>query len=280
MALYLIGDVQGCDKTLGKLLEQINFSASRDRLCLLGDLVNRGPDSAAVLRRCMALGGSAVCLLGNHDLHLLALASGVRKLHRGDSVQDVLNAPDREVMLDWLRLQKLAWREQNCLMVHAGVPPSWTAEQTLVLAGEVQAVLSGPGCQEWLTQMYGDQPARWSDELRGAKRLRCIVNALTRMRFCTLDGSMEFDAKGGPDQAPAGTMPWFDHPQRKTADVTMAFGHWSTLGLLNRRDVICLDTGCAWGGSLSAMHLGADGERELIQLPCADPPTSSPPTRP
>lgn len=271
MALYLIGDVQGCDEALGSLLDAIAFSPSRDRLCLLGDLVNRGPASAAVLRRCMSLGESAVCLLGNHDLHLLALAAGVRKLHQGDSVQDLLNAPDRADMLDWLRQQRMAWREHDCLMVHAGVPPSWTAEQTLALAGEVEAVLRGPDCQPWLAKMYGDEPLRWSDGLTGAARLRCIVNALTRIRFCNIGGDMEFESKGGPQQAPQGFMPWFDHPQRKTADMTIAFGHWSTLGLMNRPDAICLDTGCAWGGSLSAMRLGANGERELIQVPCPNP---------
>jgi bis(5'-nucleosyl)-tetraphosphatase (symmetrical) len=274
MALYLIGDVQGCDEALGRLLERIAFSPSRDQLCLLGDLVNRGPQSLAVLRRCMGLGASAVSLLGNHDLHLLAVAAGVRRLHRGDTTGDVLDAPDRPALLDWLRQQKMAWQAQGCLMVHAGVPPSWTVQQTLALAAEVESVLRGPQCAAWLPRMHGDQPARWSDELAGAERLRCIVNALTRMRFCTPDGTMEFETKGSIEATPAGHLPWFEHRHRKTAGTTVAFGHWSTLGLLNRAELICLDTGCAWGGQLSALRLGANAsQRELFQLPCG-------PTRP
>jgi bis(5'-nucleosyl)-tetraphosphatase (symmetrical) len=269
MALYLIGDVQGCDEALARLLGRIDFSPSRDQLCLLGDLVNRGPDSLAVLRRCTRLGASAVCLLGNHDLHLLAVAAGARHQHHGDTTGDVLDAPDRAALLDWLRQQRMAWQAQGCLMVHAGVPPSWSVPQALALAAEVESVLRGPHCDAWLPAMHGDQPARWSDELTGADRLRCIVNALTRVRFCTPDGTMEFNTKGGPEAAPAGHLPWFAHAHRKTAGSTVAFGHWSTLGLLNRPDLICLDTGCAWGGQLSAMRLDDNpAQRELIQLPC------------
>lgn len=270
MALYLIGDVQGCDAALGRLLDEAAFSPSRDRLILLGDLVNRGPASLAVLRRVRALGGAAQALLGNHDLHLLAVARGVRPAHRLDTVAGILAAPDREALLDWLRQRPLAWREQGVLMVHAGVLPQWTAARTLALAGEVETVLRSADWVDFLRQMYGNQPDGWSDTLQGADRLRVIVNALTRLRFCTPEGRMEFDTKeGGAAAAPDGYAPWFDAPGRATAGDVVAFGHWSTLGWLDRPDLISLDTGCVWGGCLSAVRLGASAhERTLIQVRC------------
>ena len=270
MALYLIGDVQGCDAALGRLLDTLAFSPSRDRLVLLGDLVNRGPQSLAVLRRLMALEGAAACLLGNHDLHLLAVAQGVRKPHRSDTVGDILNAPDRAALLDWLRQRPLALRERGILMVHAGVLPQWTAARTLQLAAEVEAVLRGADWALFLHQMYGNQPDQWHDGLQGAARLRVIVNALTRLRFCSADGRMEFDTKDrGADGAPAGYLPWFDVPGRATADEVVAFGHWSTLGWLTRPDLISLDTGCVWGGALSAARIGDTArQRQLIQVHC------------
>lgn len=268
MALYLIGDVQGCDAPLARLLAQIGFSASRDRLVLLGDLVNRGPESAAVLRRLMALEGAATCLLGNHDLSLLAVAHGVRAPKPDDTMASVLDAPDREALLGWLRQQRLAWQEQGVLMVHGGVLPAWDAAQVLSLAGEVETVLRGPDLADFLPRMYGNEPARWDDALQGADRLRVIVNALTRLRFCAPDGTMHLKAAGRPDQAPPGTMPWFDVPGRRTAGTPVAFGHWSQLGLLLRDDVIALDTGCVWGGCLSALRLGEGGAREVIQVRC------------
>ena len=268
MALYLIGDVQGCDAALGRLLAQLDFSPSRDTLYLLGDLVNRGPDSAAVLRRLMALGDAARCLLGNHDLSLLAVAHGVRAPHRNDTLDSVLLAPDRDALLHWLRHQRLALQAHGVLMVHAGVLPSWTVAQTLALAAEVEAVLRGPQPGAFLAQMYGNQPDRWDDTLAGADRLRVIVNALTRLRFCTPDGAMDLKTSGGLASQPPGHVPWFDVPGRRTADHTVAFGHWSTLGLLLRPNLLSLDTGCVWGGCLSAVRLGADGQRELIQEAC------------
>lgn len=269
MALYLIGDVQGCDDALGRLLDKLAFSPSRDHLVLLGDLVNRGPQSLAVLRRLMALGGAATCLLGNHDLHLLALAQGVRKPHRSDTLDAVLTAPEREALLNWLRQRPLAWQAQGVLMVHAGVLPQWSAARTLALAAEVQTVLRGADWGVFLHQMYGNEPAAWHDGLQGAARLRVIVNALTRLRFCTADGRMEFATKDrGLDGAPPGYMPWFDVPGRQTAGDVVAFGHWSTLGWQGRADVLSLDTGCVWGGCLSALRLGADGVHELIQQRC------------
>ena len=280
MALYLIGDVQGCNSALQRLLDEISFSASRDTLYLLGDLVNRGPDSAGVLRRLMAYGDAAQCLLGNHDLHLLALSQRVRKPGRHDTLNNILQAPDRHAMLEWLRWQKMAMAltidGHDLLMVHAGVLPSWSASQTMALATEVETVLRGPALADFLQQMYGDEPHAWSDALSGADRLRVIVNSLTRMRFCDAQGRMEFSSKEGSSAAPPGYMPWFDVPGRQTAAITLAFGHWSTLGWLDRPDVLALDTGCVWGGCLSAVRLGGTKRsgnnrvlaHELIQVKC------------
>ena len=268
MAVYLIGDVQGCDEALGRLLHTLDFSPSRDTLYLLGDLVNRGPDSLAVLRRLQALQGSARCLLGNHDLHALAVAAGVRRPSRMDTLDALLHATDREPLLAWLRQQAMALQAHGVLMVHAGVLPQWSAAETLALAAELETVLRGPDMNDFLAQMYGNDPARWMDGLQGMPRLRVIVNALTRLRFCSADGTMEFDSKEGADGAPAGFMPWFDVPGRRTAGEVIAFGHWSTLGWLNRPDVIALDSGCVWGGCLSALRLQAGGQRELLQVRC------------
>ena len=255
MALYLIGDIQGCDDALDRLLQHMTFSPSRDTLYVLGDLVNRGPDNVGVLRRLMALGDSARCLLGNHDLHLLAVSQGVRPVRADDSFHDVLQAPDREVLLHWLRQQHLALQVDRVLMVHAGVLPCWDAHQTLALAGEVQAVLRSPEWVSFMPQMYGPLPNVWDDALQGADRLRIIVNALTRLRFCDAKGAMDFHLKEGADQAPPHLMPWFEVPGRRTQDVLVAFGHWSTLGTPARDDVVCLDDGCVWGGCLSALRL-------------------------
>jgi bis(5'-nucleosyl)-tetraphosphatase (symmetrical) len=268
MAHYLIGDLQGCDAPLARLLAKIAFSPSRDTLWLLGDLVNRGPASAAVLRRLMAYGDAAQCLLGNHDLSLLAVAYGHRPPHRNDTMDDILQSPRREAMLDWLRHRAMALQAHGILMVHGGVLPQWTAAQAMALAGEVEAVLRGPQLVEFLAHMWGNQPDRWDDALAGFDRLRVIVNALTRLRFCTPEGVMDLKASGGLDQAPAGLMPWFDVPGRRTAGTPIAFGHWSTLGYLRRPDLISLDTGCVWGGCLSALRLAADGAHELIQEQC------------
>jgi len=280
MALYLIGDIQGCDEPLQRLLAELAFSPSRDTLFVLGDLVNRGPDSARVLRRLMGFGEAARCVLGNHDLHLLALAQGARAPHRSDTVGDILQAPDRAALLDWLRWQRLAMLEQidghPVLMVHAGVLPGWTAAQTLARAAEVEQVLRSDAAGAFLKVLYGDEPAAWHEGLQGVSRWRMIVNALTRLRFCDATGRMEFATKESAGAAPAGYQPWFDVAGRQTANVTVAFGHWSTLGPLQRQDVLALDTGCVWGGCLSAMRLGGNlganasqpMARELIQVKC------------
>jgi bis(5'-nucleosyl)-tetraphosphatase (symmetrical) len=259
MALYLIGDVQGCDDALARLLSALAFSASRDRLVLLGDLVNRGPDSLGVLRRVMRMDGAARCVLGNHDLHLLAIAHGVRAPHRNDTVGAVLQASDRAALLDWLRAQPLALLDHidghELLMVHAGVLPSWSPAQTLALAQEVAQMMAGDDFVPFLHRMYGNEPTQWSAQLQGVARWRAIVNVLTRLRFCSSDDRMEFDTKEGAAAAPPGFQPWFDVPGRRSAHATVAFGHWSTLGRLDRDDVLALDTGCVWGGQLSAVRI-------------------------
>ena len=273
MAIYSVGDIQGCDAALSRLLQHLDFSPSRDTLYLLGDLVNRGPDSGAVLRRCMQLGDSARAVLGNHDLHLLATAVGVRPPSRRDTLTTVLNADDRPALLHGLRHQPLARQAtlagQTLLLVHAGVLPAWDAAQTLALAAEVQQQLQSPDWADFFQHMYGNQPDRWQDGLRGWERLRVIVNALTRLRFCSADGRMDFDSSESAHQAPPGLLPWFDVPGRRSQGQTIAFGHWSTLGLLNRPDVLGLDTGCVWGGCLTAVRFGSHwNEREFIQVAC------------
>ena len=266
--IFLVGDVQGCDDALGRLLSTIDFSPSRDRLVLLGDLVNRGPASLAVLQRLAALGEAATCLLGNHDLHLLAAAQGVRPPHKNDTIAQVLDAPEAPRWIEWLRAQRLAHLEAGWLCVHAGVVPQWSCAQTLALAAEVQTLLRGPGLSDFLRQMYGNQPAQWSDSLFGIERARFVVNALTRMRFCTAQGLMDFKTKEGADAAPQGYWPWFRVPGRATAEQPMAFGHWSTLGLINEPLLLATDTGCVWGGALTAVRVDG-GRREVIQVPCS-----------
>jgi bis(5'-nucleosyl)-tetraphosphatase (symmetrical) len=266
--IYLLGDLQGCCDAFNRLLERIDFSPSRDRLYVLGDMVNRGPTSLATLERLHGLGDSACCLLGNHDLHLLAVAHGVRRPGRGDTLDPILQSPERARWMDWIRHQPLALQAHGWLMVHAGVPAPWSAADTLALAGEVQALLRGPDLAGFLSVMYGNEPARWSPELQGPARWRFIVNALTRMRFCQADGTLDFDVKESADTAPPGLLPWFEAPDRRCAGVPIAFGHWSTLGPLNQPDLLALDTGCVWGGTLSAARIDG-GQRELIQVRCA-----------
>jgi bis(5'-nucleosyl)-tetraphosphatase (symmetrical) len=266
---YLIGDLQGCCDALERLLQKIDFSPSRDRIYLLGDLVNRGPASLLTLRRLQGLGAAATCLLGNHDLHLLAAAHGKRKPSRSDTLHEILEAPDRDALLDWLRQQRMACFEQGWLMVHAGVVPQWDLALTLSLAAEVEAMLRGPELPDFLAQMYGNEPARWDASLTGIERLRFVVNVLTRLRFCDAEGRLDFQTKDGAGSAPEGFMPWFDVPGRRSSGTPIAFGHWSTLGLLQRPGLLALDTGCVWGGSLSAARVASGHALELIQVRCA-----------
>ncbi len=265
LPVFVIGDLQGCKGELDLLLDRIEAEAPRARLVFVGDLVNRGPDSLGCLRRIRAMADRAQVVLGNHDLHLLAVANGIRPRGRSDTLEALLAAPDLHDLLQWLRQQPLSLMAEGHLIVHAGVLPQWTTEQTLALADEVSTVLRGSDWLDFLAQMYGNEPAQWHDDLQGDDRLRCIVNGLTRLRFCTAQGEMEFATKEGPEQPPPGYMPWFDVPERLTQETTIVFGHWSTLGLILRPNVIGLDTGCVWGGKLSALRLS---DRQLVQVDC------------
>jgi bis(5'-nucleosyl)-tetraphosphatase (symmetrical) len=268
MAIYAVGDVQGCHAELVRLLEDIRFDAAADRLWLVGDLVNRGPDSLAVLRLVKSLGDSAITVLGNHDLHLLAVAEGAAELHHSDTLDEILNAPDRAELLTWLRHQRLLHAENGYVLVHAGLLPDWTVTQAAKLAREVEAELRGDDYATFLARMYGNQPNAWDDELSGYQRLRVITNAFTRMRICTPQGGMEFRFKGEVENIPAGYVPWFDVPQRASREATVIFGHWSALGLMLNENAIALDTGCLWGGPMTAIRLE---DRKLFQVACNNP---------
>ncbi len=255
MAIYVIGDVQGCYDELRELLDLIRFAPGTDRLWFVGDLVNRGPDSLAVLRFVRGLGASAIFVHGNHDLHLLSLDAGHGRPRADDTLDEVLGAPDRDELMHWLRAQPLMHVEEQFALVHAGLLPHWDVARARELAREVEAAMVAPTYRAFFAGMYGSEPARWSDALAGAARLRVIVNAMTRMRFCTPDGAMEFRHKGDLSSAPAGFLPWFAVPGRRSATHTILCGHWSSLGLLRRDGVIALDTGCVWGDTLTAIRL-------------------------
>ncbi|MBI5613202.1 MAG: symmetrical bis(5'-nucleosyl)-tetraphosphatase [Gammaproteobacteria bacterium] len=267
MAVYAIGDVQGCHDALQALLEKIRFDPACDRLWFVGDLVNRGPQSAAVLRFVMGL-EAAVCVLGNHDLHLLAVAAGQARTRREDTLDDVLSAPDRDALLHWLRTRPLLHHDAalGYTLVHAGLLPSWDLGLARALAAEAEAALRGPAVDRLFAQMYGDQPDRWDPALAGWPRLRVIVNAFTRLRYCSADGRMDLAPKGVPGSQPPGLLPWFQVPGRKSRALRILFGHWSTLGLWNGDGAIGLDSGCLWGGRLSALRL--DAEPEFFSVPC------------
>jgi len=285
MPTYAIGDLQGCAQSFDALLERIAFDARNDSLWLVGDLVNRGPDSLGALRRVMALGDAATVVLGNHDLHLLAVSAGVRKRGRNDTLDEVLAAPDATQLLDWLRHRPLAHRatihDRDVLVVHAGVLPIWTVADTMRHAGELETALRADAWRDTLAHLFGNQPDRWDDALAGDARLRAIVNALTRLRFCSDDGRMDFESKDAPAVAmtastdvvnsafpppPAEFKPWFDIADRETHDALVVFGHWSTLGFMVRSDVIALDSGCVWGGALTAIRLE---DRAVFQVDCS-----------
>ncbi|MDQ2927895.1 MAG: symmetrical bis(5'-nucleosyl)-tetraphosphatase [Pseudomonadota bacterium] len=264
---YLVGDVQGCAGALQRLLDSIAFSPSRDKLYVLGDLVNRGPESLATLRLLRGLGDAATCLLGNHDWHLLAVASGVRPKQRSDTLDDILDAPDREAWIEWIRHRRMAVHEQGWLMLHAGVVPQWDLAKTLALAADLEHGLREAPLRDFLGAMFGNEPRQWSESLAGDARLRFTLNTLTRIRFVTADGRLEFAAKEGADAAPPGFFPWFDAPARRTAQTPIAFGHWSTLGLVDRPDLLGLDTGCVWGGRLTTVRVDG-GRRDVFQVEC------------
>jgi bis(5'-nucleosyl)-tetraphosphatase (symmetrical) len=254
MATYVIGDVQGCCDSLESLVGQLPFSPARDRLWFVGDLVNRGPKSLKVLRRIISAERRAISVLGNHDLHLLGLAAGARTTQPMDTVAGILRAPDANDLIDWLRRRPLAHVEHNTLMVHAGVMPHWTLRQTLAYANDVSARLKSAHWADFIHEMVSNTKPHWADGVRGQKRLRAILNTFTRLRYLNAAGHPEFKNKLAPDQTPRLT-PWFDMPGRKTKKNRILFGHWSTLGLMVRPNIISLDTGCVWGRQLTAIRL-------------------------
>lgn len=263
MSTYAVGDIQGCFEEFHRLLRLVDFAPGRDRLWLVGDLVNRGPGSLEALRLVKSLGNAAITVLGNHDLHLLTVAAGHTRLHRRDTLRPILEAPDREELLAWLRTRPLIHAEGSFVLVHAGLIPGWTVAEALERAGEVQAALAGPLHDELLRVLYGNEPD-WADELSGWARLRAIVNVCTRLRFCSPDGRMEFDEKRGAEHAPEGYAPWFKIPERRSATHTLICGHWSSLELRLEPRVWMLDSGCLWGGPLTAIRL-EDGA--VFQVP-------------
>ncbi|MBP7489779.1 symmetrical bis(5'-nucleosyl)-tetraphosphatase [Azospira sp. APE16] len=266
MATYAVGDIQGCFASLQALLEKCSFSPDFDRLWLVGDLVNRGPRSLETLRFVKGLGDRAVTVLGNHDLSLLMAAEGFGKRHRSDTIDDILAATDRDELLHWLRHQRLMHVQGDYAMVHAGLLPAWSVAEARTLAGEVEQALQAENYREFLANMWGSEPGAWDSSLTGWPRLRVIVNAMTRMRFCSPAGEMDFKAKGELSQAPAGYLPWFEVPGRRSAATVLVTGHWSALGLRLEPNLLALDSGCLWGGKLSALRLE---DRALFQVDCA-----------
>jgi bis(5'-nucleosyl)-tetraphosphatase (symmetrical) len=262
---YAIGDVQGCHEELRALLALLKFSPDRDRLWFVGDLVNRGPRSLETLRLVRSLGDSAVVVLGNHDLNLLAVAHGTRRPRKSDTLDAVLAAADRDALLGWLLRRPLAHGEAGDLMVHAGVIPQWTVAQTLALAREVETALARDP-RALLGQMYGDEPAGWSPELSGMERLRFAINVLTRLRVCTAEGRIDLSLKGGAPPPTSPLKPWFTFEKRASRGARIIFGHWSALGLVQSHGVVGLDSGCVWGGALTAFDL--DAARAPISVPC------------
>lgn len=264
MTRHAIGDLQGCYEELRALLALLKFSPDRDRLWFVGDLVNRGPASLETLRLVRALGDNAVVVLGNHDLHLLAVVYGGHRKRKSDTLDELLAARDRDALIEWLLTRPLAHAEAGDLLVHAGVVPQWTVAQTLALAGEVATALQRDP-RRLFEHMYGDQPDRWSPQLTGFERLRFTINVLTRLRVCTADGQIDLALKGEPPPPPSPLRPWFLHP-RASRDARIVFGHWSALGFVHSHGVVGLDTGCVWGGALTALDL--DAARPPVSVPC------------
>ena len=267
MALYAIGDLQGCLAPLERLVEALAVDPARDRRWFVGAMVNRGPDSLGCLRFVKSLGNSAVTVLGNHDLHLLCVAEGIEKARPRDTLGDVLAAPDRDELVDWLRRRPLMHVEGAYALVHAGLLPEWPVPKARALAGEVEVVLQGTGWRRFLSHLYGNRPERWDDGLEGDDRLRAIVNAMTRLRVCTREGAMDLSFKGEPGERHAHRIPWFEMPDRQSATHTIVCGHWSAMGLRVTPKLLALDSGCVWGRTLTAVRLG---DRRLWQVPCPE----------
>ena len=269
MTTWAIGDIQGCHDELLALVAQLGFRADRDQLWFTGDLVNRGPRSLETLRYVRSLGDNAITVLGNHDLHLLAIAYATkRKIKSADTIEDVLEARDRDALLEWLLSRPLTHYDaaRKALLVHAGLVPQWSAEVAASLAREVEAALKKDP-RALFDEMYGDQPDKWSDSLKGMDRLRFAINALTRLRVCTRDGRVDLKMKGGAKDIRAPFKPWFEWDQRESRDVRVIFGHWSALGLVRDHGVVGLDTGCVWGGSLTALDIDA-ADAKPVATPC------------
>lgn len=269
MALYAIGDIQGCDAELGVLLERLRFKADRDRLWFVGDLVNRGPDSLRALRRIRSLGDAATVVLGNHDLHLLAVGLGKARVRSDDTLEDILHAPDRDALLRWLLERPLMHEDRalNLVLLHAGLAPQWDLPLARRCAREFESALQRRP-ETLFERLYGDQPDRWDDTLRGEDRLRFIVNCFTRLRYVDADGRLMLRAKGTPKKIQAALIPWFEVDQARWRGPRMIVGHWSTLGYFRNADVTALDTGCVWGGSLTALRLDHP-DAEPVAVPCA-----------
>jgi bis(5'-nucleosyl)-tetraphosphatase (symmetrical) len=267
LGIYAVGDIQGCFDSLRRLLDLCRFNPSEDRLWLVGDLVNRGPHSLETLRFVKQLGDAALTVLGNHDLYLLMASEGHGRRGKEDTLGPILTAPDRDELLAWLRRQPLCHLEDGYLLVHAGLLPEWSAPQARELGREVETLLAGADYQELLANMWGSEPLAWSDPLSGWDRARIIVNAMTRIRFCSAAGVMELRTKGEICNAPEGYLPWFDVPGRRSTDTVLVTGHWSALGLKIRPDLLALDSGCLWGGHLTAVRLA---DRQVFQVKCAD----------
>lgn len=259
MAVYAVGDLQGCLQPLKCLLERVRFNPAVDRLWLVGDLVNRGPESLETLRFLYAMRDSLVCVLGNHDLHLLAAWHNIERLKKSDTLREILDAPDADELLDWLRRQKLLHydEQRGVALVHAGIPPQWTLGKALELAAEVQEALRDDNrLKLYLDGMYGNEPNKWSKNLGGVERLRVITNYFTRMRFCTAEGKLDLKGKEGADTAPPGYKPWFAHKGRRSRHVKIIFGHWAALqGECKEPGVYALDTGCVWGGAMTLLNV-------------------------
>jgi bis(5'-nucleosyl)-tetraphosphatase (symmetrical) len=260
MAIYAIGDIQGCFDEFCLLLDKVGFDKKKDRLWLTGDLVNRGPKSLEVLRFVRSLGDAAITVLGNHDLHLLAIAAKVEKARKKDTLQAILNAPDRDELLEWLRLRPLLHHDvtSGYTLIHAGLPPQWDLVKSQACATEVETVLHGPDYVDFFQHMYGDTPHKWDEILTGWERLRFITNCFTRLRYCDPKGRLMLTEKGAPGSQPEGLQPWFRVPGRLNKNMNLVFGHWSTLGEVNDSGIYPLDTGCVWGGKLTALHVEAD----------------------
>lgn len=271
MAVFAVGDIQGCHAELLQLLERIRFDPAEDILWLTGDLVNRGPQSLEVLRFVRGLGSHAVCVLGNHDLHLLAVAAGTASLRKADTLDEILAAPDRDELLHWLRHLPLLHHDKGLgyTLIHAGLPPQWDLTEARACARELEAVLRSDGHREFFRQMYGNEPRRWSPELTGMERLRFIVNCFTRLRYCSAEGDLDMKAKGAPGSQTEGLMPWYEVPGRRSRELHVLFGHWSTVGEIRDRNVHALDTGCVWGGRLTALRLDGDDSGSWYCVECA-----------